>query len=87
MDPQHHRGVGEQIVGSPHSEDLRQKMRSVRGRVPDFSEMRGGCVERMEGTQRRNEGVLHCWPGQLNRVGSDDSGRLDQHRRCYWLEI
>jgi hypothetical protein len=32
----------------------------------------------MEGTQRRNEGVLHCWLGQCHRVGSDDSDWADE---------
>jgi hypothetical protein len=39
------------------------------------------------GTQRRNEGVLHCWPGQLDRVGSDDSKRRDNHRRHSCVEM
>jgi len=87
VDPQHYRRVGRQIDRSPHSKDLRQKMRGVRGRVPDFSEMRRGYDIQMEETQRRDEGILHCWPGQCHRVGSDDSDWAEQHRGGYCVEM
>ena len=77
VDPQHHCGLGGQITRGPHSKDLRQEMRRVRGRVPDFSEMRRGYDIQTEATQRRDEGVLHCWPGQCHRVGGDDSDWAD----------
>ncbi len=48
---------------------------------------RCGYDVQMEGTQRRNEGVLHCWPGQLYRVGRDDSDWADQNRRHYCWKL
>jgi len=81
VDPQHHRGLDRQTTRSPHSEDFRQKMRSVQGRVPDFSEMRDGYDNRMGRTQRRNEGVLRWRLGQPHWVGSDDSHGNDKYWR------
>ena len=79
--------MGKQIDGSPHSKDIRQKMRSVRGRVPDFSEMRRGYDVQMEGAGQDDEDFLHWRPSQLYRVGCDDSERREQHWRHSYPEI